>query len=95
MNVRQGEDAFVINSDYPENLGAIVHVEYPIGLRKLEGGATVFCWHVRTQGGPLLGFLRDPTKVHPTMEAICPDFCLRPIRPGELERTPTPEALTV
>ena len=86
MNCKPGDLAFIVRSDFPENIGRIVRVVAASGNWTYASG-TYFNWEVAVIGSPLTGN-KDGRYVKDTA-GIIPDSFLRPIRP-EPERLPAP-----
>jgi hypothetical protein len=80
MNCKPNDLAFLICSDFPENLGAIVRVK-----ERCPAPGEPY-WYVEVTGERLLfGQLSTGeivTTADTTEQPICPDSALRPIRPG-------------
>jgi len=82
---RVGDFAFVIRSEFPENIGRVVRI-----VKRSEPAEDMpgLWWLARSEGGPMKGLRRDDTEVL-TMEANGPDAHLLPIRSGPGSSTKT------
>lgn len=86
MNCKPGDLAFIIRSDFPENVGRIVRVVSAIGNRPFQGGID-FMWLVYADGSVVTAsFNGEAVQVR---EGCIGDSLLRPIRP-EPELLPAP-----
>lgn len=83
MNCKPGDLAFIVRSDFPENIGRIVRV-----IKLINDDPPR--WHVVLEGSPAKAYYKTPPheRVPATEGQIC-DSNLRPIRP-EPEQLPAP-----
>lgn len=75
MNCKKGDLAIIVQSEIPENIGRIVHIDGP--YNPAADGA--FRWLVRSAGAPFVG--RDPgtDKLIQTNIGTIEDYMLRPV----------------
>ena len=89
MNCKPGDLAFIIRSDFPENIGLIVRVVSWGGMLRHRSGGALSLWNVEAQGSPLRGKWLSSGVVSSERVSLVPDQDLRPIRP-EPELLPAP-----
>lgn len=91
MNCKPGDLAFIVRSDFPENLGCIVRVLSAFGEfdNYTDKNVSRFTWTVETEGRPLRVMNVVSREIRFAGKCITPDSCLRPIRP-EPELLPAP-----
>lgn len=78
MNCKKGDLAYVVKSDFPENIGAVVEVIEPDVDRSFQLGA--FMWRVKTAGRPMHSKNLNTGKLRSdAMTGVAFDDCLRPI----------------
>ena len=95
MNCKPGDLAFIIRSDFPENIGRIVRVVKYAGVATFRRAGTLYLWVVEAQGSPLRGKWLNSGVISSEFTSLAPDADLRPIRP-EPELLPAPPvAVTV
>jgi hypothetical protein len=74
MNCKQGDLAYIVDSQFPENLGRVVDVLSGYGVFRDEG----FCWNVRAKTA-LKGEGEIDGRIMYLRDGFIPDSCLRPI----------------
>lgn len=93
LRCKVGDLAFIVDSDWPSNIGIVCRVVKAIGMAPYADGP-LFEWRVESLGRRIESE-RDDGQGITAYFALCPDCCLRPIRPdAEPERIPTHEELT-
>jgi len=89
MNCQPGDLAFIVHSDFPENIGRIVRVVSWEGVYRLLSGRTLNLWNIEAQGSPLRGKWIQSGVISLEYKSMAPDEDLRPIRPAP-ELLPAP-----
>jgi hypothetical protein len=74
MNCKPGDLAFIVDSQFPENLGRVVEVISAYGDFRDEG----FCWNVIAKTA-MKGEGEIDGRIMYLREGFIPDVCLRPI----------------
>jgi hypothetical protein len=75
MNCKPNDLAIIIQSEHPDNIGRIVHIDEAYD-HALDGA---FRWAVSTVGAPLVGYDGLTDRIVTTRVGCIEDYMLRPI----------------
>lgn len=91
MRCKQGDDAIIVWSLCPANIGKVVRVVAAHGMRRWQGAGSgeTFCWVVtRLDGGVLVGQDEATGQRAESHHLIISDTCLQPLRRAKAPSKP-------
>jgi len=85
LNCKTGDLAIIVRAELPQNLGRIVHIIKPLGVRPSSEFGNVHMWWVESLPGSsyLLHYLYPNGRIEKKRQGSAPDMLLRPIVPPD------------